>query len=96
MGDLFLEYRCIFRDSLLKVLSAENIGEKSMVDDEIEHFGISCFLVPILPFLVILINVLFQFLQRCIPLCLELLSIEESVLLDAHRRIKEVWIAASL
>jgi hypothetical protein len=84
MGDLFLEYRWVFRDGLLKVLSAKDVGEKSMVDDEIKLFGVACLILPFLPFFVILIDALSQFLQCCLPPFLELLSIEEPVLLYAH------------
>jgi hypothetical protein len=96
MGDLVDEYRRIFRDSLLKVLSAKDVGEKRVIDDEIKLFGVPCLILPFLPFFVIFIDALSQFLQRCLPPCLELLSIEEPVLLDAHPRIEHVRIAASL
>jgi len=84
MGDLLDEYRWVFRDSLLKVLSAKDVGEKGVVDDEVKLFGLPCLFRPFLPFFVVLIDALLQFLQHRLPPFLELLPIEESAPLDAH------------
>jgi hypothetical protein len=90
MSHLLPEYHWVFHDCLLKLLSAEDIGKKGVVDDKIKGLGFVRFLFPILPFLVILIDVPFRLLQCCLPYLLEFLSIEEPVPLDARLRIGQV------
>jgi hypothetical protein len=90
MSHLLPEYHWVFHDGLLKLLSAEDIGKKGMVDDKIKGLGFARFLFPILPFLIILIDVPFRLLQCCLPYLLKFLSIEEPVLLDARLRIGQV------
>ena len=96
MSHLLPEYRWVFLDGLLKVLSAENIGKKGVVDDKIELFGFTRFLFPILPFFLILIDALFQFIQYCLRCLVEFLFIEEPVLLDARLKVGQVRIALLL
>jgi hypothetical protein len=96
MSHLLSECHWVVLDGILKVLSAKDIGKKCVVYDKIKHFGLARFFVPILPFVVILIDALFGFLQCCLPYFLELLSIEEPVLLDAHLRFGQIRIAFPL
>jgi hypothetical protein len=93
MSHLLPEYRWVFLDGLFKALSTEDIGKKGVVDDKIKHFGLARFFVPSG---VLLIDALFGFLQCCLPYFLELLSLEEPVLLDAHLRFGQIRIAFPL
>jgi hypothetical protein len=67
MSHLLLECHWVFLDGLLKVLIAEGIGKKGVVYDKIKLFGLACFLLPIVPFVVILIDFLFRLLECCFP-----------------------------
>jgi hypothetical protein len=96
MSDLVDKYSWVFLNGFLKALSAEDIGKKGVIDDKIELFCVTSLHFPFLPFFIILIYAFFQLLQRCLPPCLELLSIEEPIPLDTHPRIEHIRVAASL
>jgi hypothetical protein len=96
MSHLLSESHWVVLDGLLKVLSAEDIGKKGVVDHKIKLYSLASFFVPFLPFVVILIDALFQFLQCCLRNFLEFLLIEEPVLLDAHLKFGQVRIAFPL